>query len=471
MSSKKRNYILLMMILCVIFWSITFILRQYKIDSTLVFHIEGIELAILGILLFYNLVFKEDLSYFIISLFFSPFIFSKGFDALTIPIYLISALGIVILGFICRLFTLPFKFKFGKMFFGLLAIGISIILGGMFVTSQYSIPQLIVGFLVCTLILLIYSYLVSSNVDFNFKLIAYLMTMFGIMIILEEGIYIFSREHFADITTKMYIHLGWGGKNNFSLMLLFTMPFTFYLILKENNKYNMVLYQVAVILQAGGIFISYSRGCILIALFESLFYLIFTYYSFRKEKWKLVTTTITLSITTIVIISLVISLELYGIKILNAINEIILHGFNFSSLNNRFPIYNEVIKLWSKHPIFGYGILYPNTIEGHIDVAINDYQWAHSTLLHTLFISGLVGFSSIIFHLFEKYYSISRNINLEKFTLLIGYLFSEIYGIFDVSYYYINYMIVLIILFVISEKYIDSMPYTKHMNDLISLIK
>lgn len=465
MNKTKRNYILFMMILNVIFWSITFLLRHYKVDSNIVLHIEGIELATLGVILFYNLVFKEDLFYSIIPLFFAPFIFSKGFDALTVPTYLISSLGIVILGFICRLFTRPFKFKFGKMFFGLLAIGISIILGGIFIQSQYSLIQLLVGFLVCTLILLIYSYFVSSNIDFDFKLIAYLMTMLGIMIVLEEAIYIFTQENFTATITKINIHLGWGGKNNFSLMLLFTIPFTFYLMLKENNKYNMIFYQVAIILQTGGIFISYSRGCILISLFGSLFYLLFTYYYFRKDKTKLIITTSVLVVAAVGIVTLLIALELYGIKILSAINKLILDGFNFSGMNGRLPIYKKFFELWSKQPIFGYGILYPNTLEGHVDVGINAYQWAHSTLLQALFTGGIVGFVAMVYHLFEKYYLIIRNMNLEKLTLLMGYLLSGIYGMFDVSYYYINYMIVLIIIFVVSEKYIDNMPYVEKLNN------
>ena len=69
---------------------------------------------------------------------------------------------------------------------------------------------------------------------------------------------------------------------------------------------------------------------------------------------------------------------------------------------------------------------------------------------------GLIG---LLWHLFEKYYTLIKKINIEKLTLIFAYGFSGLYGLFDVSYFYMNYMIVLVITFIFAEQYINKINY------------
>ena len=65
----------------------------------------------------------------------------------------------------------------------------------------------------------------------------------------------------------------------------------------------------------------------------------------------------------------------------------------------------------------------------------------------------------LLWHLFEKYYTLIKKINIEKLTLIFAYGFSGLYGLFDVSYFYMNYMIVLVITFIFAEQYINKINY------------
>ena len=52
--------------------------------------------------------------------------------------------------------------------------------------------------------------------------------------------------------------------------------------------------------------------------------------------------------------------------------------------------------------------------------------------------------------------------NYEKFTLFLFFLLSDLYGLIDVSYFFINYMIVLIVVFILANNYFNKIRYSKN---------
>ena len=96
-------------------------------------------------------------------------------------------------------------------------------------------------------------------------------------------------------------------------------------------------------------------------------------------------------------------------------------------------------------------------IEGHPQA----FEWAHCTFLQAAFCFGIIGLIAMIYHMIEKYFTCLKKINLEKSTLIAAYLISGTYGLFDVSYFFINYMILLLITFIMSDEYIETIPYKK----------
>lgn len=456
-----KIFSILSAILIYVFWLITFPLSKNGYPQELIMHIEGIELALLGIACFSLLVFVKDVFYFLTLIFFIPFVFSHSFDVLTSPVYLYTALAILLLGLIIRMVIMPVKIKLGKLSLGLFLFTIGLTLGGIGVNTEYSIIQPFIGLGLGLLLIFVYNFFISSNHHYSFKDLAYIMMVFGLFIVVQEFSYFFSTGNFMLALTESGIKLGWAGKNNLALMLLMTMPFTVYLAFRSHTYHSMVIYQMAAILQLFGIFISYSRGCIAIGCIAAVIMLIGFFITFRKEKKKLIITLLVLAIVAAIGCIGMVILETNGANILSSINKIILNGFDFSELNGRVKIYTKFIKEWLEKPIFGYGILYPNTLNGHVDVGVDAYQFAHSTILHTMYTCGIVGLIGLLWHLFEKYYTLIKKINIEKLTLIFAYGFSGLYGLFDVSYFYMNYMIVLVITFIFAEDYINRTNYQK----------
>ena len=86
-----------------------------------------------------------------------------------------------------------------------------------------------------------------------------------------------------------------------------------------------------------------------------------------------------------------------------------------------------------------------------IDVPEGEFQWCHSTLLQAIYSGGIVGLIAILIHLFEKYFYLIKNMSIEKLVLIASFALSGIYGLFDVSYYFICYMVVIMIIFVLTD--------------------
>lgn len=454
-----KLFSILSAIIIYIFWLITFALSKNGYPQELIMHIEGIELALLGIACFSLLVFVKDVFYFLTLMFFIPSVFSHSFDVLTSPIYLYTALAILLLGLIIRMIIIPVKIKLGKLSLGLCLFTIGLTLGGIGVNTEYSIIQPFIGLGLGLLLIFLYNFFISSNHHYSFKDLAYIMMVFGLFIVVQEISYFISTGNFMLALTESGIKLGWAGKNNLSLMLLMTIPFTVYLAFKSHTYHSMVIYQLAAILQLFGIFISYSRGCIAIGTIAAIIMLIGFFITFRKEKKKLIITILVIATVIAIGCTGMVILEINGANILSAINKIILNGFNLGAMNGRVPIYQKFIDQFLQKPIFGYGILYPNTLSGHVDVRPDAYQFAHSTILHTMYTCGSIGLIGLLWHLFEKYYTLIKKINIEKLTLIFAYGFSGLYGLFDVSYFYMNYMIVIVITFIFAEQYINKINY------------
>ena len=130
-----------------------------------------------------------------------------------------------------------------------------------------------------------------------------------------------------------------------------------------------------------------------------------------------------------------------------------LSKIDFSKLNGRKAIYLKCLNDAKEHLIFGRGLLAGFVYR--IDVAEGNYQWCHSTLLQSLYSAGLVGLVAMLIHLFFKYFYLLKNFSIEKLFLIMIMLLPGLYGLFDVSYFFINFMIVLIVILVLTQDLYD----------------
>ena len=58
---------------------------------------------------------------------------------------------------------------------------------------------------------------------------------------------------------------------------------------------------------------------------------------------------------------------------------------------------------------------------------------------------GLFGCFAMLVHLFQKYFVLLKKPNVWKITVVASFAISGFYGLFDVSYYFVNYMIPLVL--------------------------
>ena len=451
---NKTHYILLIGLINLIYWTITFILRKYNINQNTVNIIEGIELVSLAILMFLTLILNDNLFYSIPILTYVPFIFSRPFDILTIPLFLYISILLSIIGIVIHLIKYKLKIKIGKLFIGLSLFSLSLILGGLFVKENpMRLNQFFMMLAINTILLFVYTLFISKVKDVDFNLTSSIINTLSLIIISQVFIYYIFNP--LNISTKT-LNLGYGISNNIALLLLLTMPYSFYKATTYSN-YKRYLYLIYTGIQYLVILISYSKGCIAIGFIGLLIMIILGFKYFKSN--------IKYYILTIISFLLFLSLLILIVQINNKsfIPNLITNIFkalDFTSLNGRSIIYKNMIIKSLDHPLFGHGIYYPFIY--NIDSVINGYLWGHSTLIHSLFTTGIIGTIFLIYHLIEKYLSLIKNINPIKLTILLSFALSGLYGLFDLSYYYINYMIVLIIIFVLIDNEIERIIRFKH---------
>lgn len=443
---NKRKYILSIGLMNAIFWIITFLFRKFSVPNETIVIIEGIELFIIGILIAFSFSFFEDLFYAIPLICYLPFVFSRPFDIKTIPLFFYIATGISVIGIIIRFFRFKFKPKIGKMFFGLALIGVSLIIGGLNVQeNEYRLTQFFMMIFVSIGLLAIYVILTSNVKKIDFSIICDLMNVLAVILLIQELTYYTTYPE--DISHKA-LNLGWAVSNNLSLMFLFTMPFSYYKAITKSEK-SRYGYLAFTGLQYVGIVLSYSRGCIVIGGLGLLFMIALGFKFFKNDLKRYIIVIICFLIVCFLFI-IIICLFVEGY--LEQLKHIIIDGIKLESLNGRIKIYSDWFMKSLDYPILGHGTYYPFMY--YIDVK-GGYQWGHCTFLHAMFTTGIIGTILLTYHMVEKYYGLIKKMNLIKFTILLSFVLSGIYGLFDVSYFYINYMVVLIVVLVLTDDYME----------------
>ena len=434
---NSRLYLLTVLIVSMVFWLLAFLSHNEKIDINIQPKIENISLLSYGIICFILLVFNKNTFYFIPWVIFIPFVFARPFTALEIPKTIFIASGIMIVGLVLNLIIYRPKFKMGHFFIGLAVLCLAFVLGGINVPNDNSRFQILLT-LVCVVAFLLLYVVLSSSAETNFKTICRLFTYLGIFLVFELAVYFKIQPDFKEAFLSKNSTVGWGVSNNIALMLLFTFPFTVYLVLISSNI-KAIFYVLIMTLECLGILFTYSRGA-MISMFVGVAF--FIPFSIWKAKDRLTTS-----------ISIVVLLALLGFGILfcyKRYNEEferfidVAFKMNFDDFNGRKAIYEDCIKSLKEFPIFGKGVLSTFQSDG-------TYEWGHSTILQTVRTMGYVGIFAMAFHLIQKYFVLIYRPSLWKIITASAFAISGLYGLFDVSYYFINYMIPLIMAMAIIE--------------------
>lgn len=432
----SKLYVPVVFIVSFVFWLIAYLSKYRWIDESIYSEIENISLISFGVIAAILLILFKNTYYFIPWVIFIPFVFARPFDALTIPTCIFIGLGIMALGLVLNIIIYRPKIRYGKFFWGLLILCIAFVLGGINVKNENFIFQFFLTTLCVVAFLCLYC-LIASSSTVKMTEIARLFTYLGIYLSLQVIMYFLLREDSIIILFLIKgVDVGWGVNNNVALMLLFTFPFTLYLAI-INKRFKMTIYTLITLFQIVAIVLTCSRGAIA-ALVIGIILLI--PYCILKAKDRILFICIIVSI----ILAAIIAIYIFSInqpedfqKIIDLVGKI-----NLETFNGRTPIYQECIDVLKENPIFGEGILagfQPNE-EGNVV-----YEWGHSTILQTIRSMGIVGCVAMFFHLGQKYYVLLNKPSIWKIMVVASFAISGLYGLFDVSYYFINYMIPLIL--------------------------
>ncbi len=420
-------------------WIFPYFGRFHLLSSSVIRPFEIIGVIIIGIAAGLLLAFKRDSYWFTALLVFTPFIFARPFTAKTIPWELIVAVCFAVAGLIISLIRFKFKLEQGPFFIGLAIFAISCISGGLFNFHKIYLLQFLVVSLMVVALLVLFIYL-HSTCTISFLELSKIMFALAMFITMQCFAYLFTGSSFSQVLSYKGMDLGWGISNNVATIMVLVAPFTYYLVFYY-QRWKGLLFAVLFIPQTIATIFTYSRGGI--AAFVLMAFITYGYGFFVvKDRF----TYFLLGAGAVVSVLLIISLGLaYKPEVMKKMFNII--NVESGDMNARLDIYKTYLSHLKPNFFFGKGMFEPfNT---HFDLGVpngTNYLWGHGTWIHCLYTTGIFGLIAWLFHTISKYVFLLKEHSKETMIVFSAFFFSGLYGMIDVSFYFINYMVVFIII-------------------------
>ncbi len=438
----SKFYIPFVFIISFVSWFLSYISRKGIIDSNLIDFIEYCELIGYGSISLLFLINFKNTYYFIPLFIFIPFMFARPFDAIDIPYCVIIGGVLVAIGLILNYFIYKPKLMFGKFLLGLIVLGIAIILSGIGYKSDNYFIQLIFSFCCVGAFILLYVS-ISSSASVDFHNIARLFLYLGLFLSLQLIVYYCVQDNILDSFLSKDSNVGWGISNNIALMLLFTMPFALYLA-TQNRRVLCVLYLLTFILELLCIVFTYSRGAVVAMIIGIIIMIPFIIIEVVNKKTFYISLSTILCFICLFVLIFCFSHKTEAARIFEILTSLDIHNGN-----GRYEIYKKCLQNLKEYKIFGKGIFSQFNGDNYGNTS---YVWGHSTITQTASTMGGFGLLSIFFHFGQKYYVLLKNATNYKMIIFYSFFISGLYGLVDISYYFVNYMIPLVIVMALLEK-------------------
>lgn len=231
--------------------------------------------------------------------------------------------------------------------------------------------------------------------------------------------------------------IGWGGPNNYSIVLAMGIPATLYYGLKY-GKYSPLFIVLAVV-QILLVFLSRSRGSI---LFGGLVMIVVAGYAVVKCEYRG-----RMVATCVIVLMLGLFLFMYNGKVISGMLAEVL-GMGLDN-NGRTPLWDTAIELFKRQPIFGVGFDY--NLGGMASDSYTPY-WYHSTFYQALASTGIVGFLGWIYLELARLRVFFTELTSEKLFLTGCFAAFWLYALTDVMYFTPNGLIFLMVITLVMEK-------------------
>lgn len=347
---------------------------------------------------------------------------------------------LALVGLVIHFIRFRHKVKFDFIAFGLLLIAISYIIPMFYMPfSNMLLAISVTGFLY----LLFYLFFISTakvktddvlNYFFyaSLQLVAILTYSIGI-----NFIKLLLENNLAD-TISIGLATGWGGKdygfgniNDLTIHLAILSSGMFYKILKSPKNF---LYWIFVILGILLVLLSGSRGGIitLILILFAYFIMLFAY----GDRYHI------FFVSALVLVSSALMLvykDVFAIFYQNFVKNGIDDLDGFSS--GRIQLYKDAIEVFKQYPIFGAGW---TTLEIGNQ---NRIQVFHSTIFHTLAISGIFGLVSVFVFTVASFVEMFKKLSVNMLTLLVPWTATMLHGLIDNTIHMTIFTVLAIVLF------------------------
>ena len=245
------------------------------------------------------------------------------------------------------------------------------------------------------------------------------------------------------------IETSWGGFNNFGwgvindvfIHLMLLLPIHIYYIIKKPKNF---LYWIGLLLMFFVFIVSGSRGGVMGLLISIPFYIFFIIrYGNRDAKRSLILVGV-----------LTLGFFIASSRIIEAIIKGFLKSLEGDGSTGRFDLWRMGWETFKMYPLFGGGWA-SRTMKWGSDTRVIVY---HSTIIHTLAVMGIFGMIAVVINWYQSLKVLIKNISLESWLILVGFISSHAYGMIDITQHAAFYMTVLVIQIMAIDK---AKPVTK----------
>jgi len=337
--------------------------------------------------------------------------------------------------------------QFKKFALGLLLIAISYVIPLIYIDfswSSFSISMM--GFIFFGLYIF-YANTVKGDLKYLFTL----LLAINLLLVYQVGFYIFqgfvlnpTLPFDERLTIGWGRNLGWGNINDVCFYLSLTLPaYVYFIYRKPHELYRWLM----IVLPIAAIILTKSRGGLigLVVALIGMIILIFTRGSKVHKRNILI-------LFAVVLISGVIAHEILINWIQRTIELLVLGADGFTS--NRLFIYSHAWDIFLEYPLFGAGWISINRVfEAWLETfgAHHRLFMYHSTLFQALAAMGLFGLTALIIHYIQVFKYFFKNISLEKYLLIIGYIATQVHGLIENVQYAVPYSILIVAILAVFE--------------------
>ena len=371
---------------------------------------------------------------------------SMTFDTTTM-IFPIIAILLLLSGFVIHIYRFRPTFTKKTFFVGFLLIALAYVIPLIYTPYQFkAIPVSFIAFIYFALYLF-FSNTMKGNLDYLFKIMfaICLLMSFQMAIYLTIGFITNPGLPFYD---RLFIgwnrNLGWANVNDICFYIALTFPSFIYFIFKKPKTYALWFTMLIPILI---IILSKSRGGMIGFGVAVIGIIYFSIYQGQKMQWKH-----GLLFLLFLCVFFVINRDIIIIW-WRYFNDTTTGNLNeFSS--NRLFLYREGWQMFLKYPFFGAGWLSIDIVYQRYFETYGLYQrlfMYHSTIFHTIATMGLFGLFALVVHYTQVFRFMLKDITLEKYLFLIGYLASQIHGLIDNVQFAVPYSVLMVLFLAVFE--------------------